>query len=145
MFYPTLYEILVEHISGWLFCSSDICVRKNVGYCCIQYTPCTLSGTTDGFGIDEKMSDTANAKVDTDCAKVTLVSPFLLLRPPRPQSQSYISKSTSEVQCRFQDYIQISGGSSTCSALATDSKTKFCGGSLNTQTDAMKSIPICGE
>ena len=110
-----------------------------MGYCCIQYTPCTLSGTTDGFGIDEKMTDTAKAKVDTDCAKVTLVSPFLL------QSQSYITKSTREVQCRFQDYVQISGGSSTCSALPTDSKTKFCGGSLNTQTDAMKSIPICGQ
>ena len=82
MFYPTLYEILVEHISGWLFCSYDICVRKNVGYCCIQYTPCDLSGTSDGFSIDEKKSDPNNAKVDTDCTQVTLASPFHLLRPP---------------------------------------------------------------
>ena len=72
MFYPILHEILVKHFSGWLFCSYDICVRKNVGYCCIQYTPCTLSGTTDGFGIDEKKAaDTAKAKVDTACTQVT--------------------------------------------------------------------------
>ena len=45
-----------------------------MGYCCIQYTPCDLSGTTDGFSIDEKKENAMNAKVDTDCAQVTLIN-----------------------------------------------------------------------
>ena len=52
-----------------IFPSYSICLRQELGFCCVNYAVCNDDGITDPFSLDTDQTAPVASKIDSDCTK----------------------------------------------------------------------------